>query len=704
MAIEYSHELREQSPDTWVFWVHASNVARLEQGFWRIANTVNISGRLDWKANIFKLVHDWLCNGTRNKWLLVLDGLDGVRSSYDALFTTANEPERGLSNTMRQLLSLYVPQCQHGSILLTTQDSEVALDLVEEKNIIAVEPMDEAQALALLQKKLGKQHRSKDIADLATVLESMPLAIVQAAAYILQREPHYLVRQYLEDFRIKRSDFLSEYQAGKPFKDWDAQVSNLCTWHLTFDYICETRPSAAQLLSFMSFFDPQEIPEVLLRRYVENRQRRSNPAGVNKGDRIDHDKESTPGLVRSDVSTLRKFSLISANADGAISELHGLVRSATRQWLVAHQQLEKCKEAFITIMMQTVQSGEYNDQTIFQMLFPHAQHVLEHQPIDKDSSKQWATILEETASYARDQGYYDKAELMQRRALRAREENEGKEHIDTLRSTTALAVTLHCQGKYKEAEERNGEALETSTRILGKEAQETLTIHSNLGLVLLDQTQFEQAEETFRRVLRGYRKKQKKDTGSLLTILSNLALAFHHQNKLEEAEKINRQVVSSREEILGKEDVETLRSIRSLAAVINDQGRHEEAEAMNREVLIMIQRVLGEEHPEALTSAHNLASGLRDQGKYKEAEKFYRRVLKSSESTMGGEHPDTLMSIYCLAHALHQQKNYLAARPLYKRALLGFKKALGSKNPKTKACSLFYSSLRRDMKRTRGGS
>jgi hypothetical protein len=44
--------------------------------------------------------------------------------------------------------------------------------------------MEEAHALALFEKKLDTDANSDDICELATALEYMPLAIVQAAAYI----------------------------------------------------------------------------------------------------------------------------------------------------------------------------------------------------------------------------------------------------------------------------------------------------------------------------------------------------------------------------------------------------------------------------------------------------------------------------------------------------------------------------------------
>lgn len=41
------------------------------------------------------------------------------------------------------------------------------------------------------------------------------------------------------------------------------------------------------------------------------------------------------------------YSLISASTDGTSCEMHRLVQLAMQEWLRAHQQFERCKEAFI---------------------------------------------------------------------------------------------------------------------------------------------------------------------------------------------------------------------------------------------------------------------------------------------------------------------------------------------------------------------
>ncbi|KAF2008302.1 hypothetical protein BU24DRAFT_138403, partial [Aaosphaeria arxii CBS 175.79] len=186
LAIEHAYRTREQSPETWVLWAHASNAVRLEQSFRDIADRVKISGRQDPQVNIFKLVHDWLCD-SKQPWLLVLDNVD------DASFLLEAQPAS--SKTAARPLREYLPYCEHGSILVTTRNKEAALQLVEQRNIITLDPMDEAQSLTLLARKLGAQADKSDgaklaeLTELAAALEYMPLAITQAAAYISQRAP-----------------------------------------------------------------------------------------------------------------------------------------------------------------------------------------------------------------------------------------------------------------------------------------------------------------------------------------------------------------------------------------------------------------------------------------------------------------------------------------------------------------------------------
>jgi hypothetical protein len=242
-----------------VFWVHASNNTRLEQSFREIADQVKARGRKDPQANVFKLVHDWLRDAKNGRWLLVLDNADDA-----AVFA-----EKDNGSALQQHLPRNIPSSRHGSVLVTSRTKRAAMQVVEDSDIIPIEPMHDAAAHALLRKKLGDTVEEDDsIAELATTLDYMPLALVQAAAYIRERAPRCSVQQYLDEYwqsdRSKTS--LLNREAGHLRQDIAASNAVLITWQISFEHIRYTRPSAADLLSLMSFFDRQGIQEGLLCR------------------------------------------------------------------------------------------------------------------------------------------------------------------------------------------------------------------------------------------------------------------------------------------------------------------------------------------------------------------------------------------------------------------------------------------------------
>ena len=172
-----------------MLWVHAGSMARLEQSFRDTADYAKIPGRQDPKANVFRLVHDWLRDGNNGQWLLILDNIDNPDLLSEVGDAGQQGQGTGKDDERRQPITAYLPQSQNGSILVTSRSKDVALKLVEEKDIVAVQPMAPVHALLLFEKKLGPLDQGDDTAELAAALEYMPLAIVQAAAYISQRAP-----------------------------------------------------------------------------------------------------------------------------------------------------------------------------------------------------------------------------------------------------------------------------------------------------------------------------------------------------------------------------------------------------------------------------------------------------------------------------------------------------------------------------------
>ncbi|KAI9767614.1 MAG: hypothetical protein M1839_004471 [Geoglossum umbratile] len=654
LAVEYSYRVRDISPDTWVFWVHASSIARFEEGYRKIAERAKLPGWDQPDVDILRLVYSWLCDEANGRWAMIIDNVDDVeidmqadrfpwrrirasqfvlspiRSSWRCVaqqeFSSTHSLLRGVfscpsdrykgskdgvsSNAAAALLES-LPQSPNGSILITSRSRDVAFRLTGSyADIIRVHPMDQSHALALLRNKLEGSFEQDDAVALVEALDYMPLAITQAAAYISQRAPRATVSRYLQDLCKDDRDRakLLDIDIGDSRRDGTASNSIIATWQISFKHIRRERPSATRLLSLMSLFDRREIPESLL------------------GGRYQEDNDASSDF-EDDLNTLTSFSLVATDVEGHQFEMHRLVQFSTRKWLELQGELEGWKEKYVTLMDDSYPVGRHENWKACQALFPHAQVAVACRPTDGGALEAWASVLFKAAWYAREMGSYHVAKEMDRSALEAREATLGGEHPDTLTSVNNLASVLASQGKYEEAEVMHRRALEGYEKVLGPEHPSTLTSVSNLASVLAGQGKYEEAEAMHRRALETNEKVLGPEHPSTLTSVNNLAFVLAGQGKYEEAEAMHRRALETREKVLGPEHPDTLTSVSNLASVLVGQGKYEEAEAMQRRALEGYEKVLGPGHPSTLTSINNLVSVLAGQGKYEEAEKMNRRAL-----------------------------------------------------------------------------
>ena len=151
----------------------------------------------------------------------------------------------------------------------------------------------------------------------------------------------------------------------------EARNSIIITWQISFDHIHRTRPSAADLLSLMSFFDRQGIPKSLVRdrAQAENRpgNREEPHSGDGQGNSNEDDSDSDSDSIsesdknnefEKDVRILRVYSFISFDTNQTF-EMHSLVQLATRKWLEVNGQLEVWKQCYIKNLSAEFPTGEH---------------------------------------------------------------------------------------------------------------------------------------------------------------------------------------------------------------------------------------------------------------------------------------------------------------------------------------------------------
>lgn len=165
-------------------WIYGANFARFNQAYQDIAEKLNIPGQNDPKINVLKLVADWLNDRSHGPWLMIVDNAD-IRSLYFPTIDADTSVHRNTKNCLVNYLPL--SSTKHGSLIITTRNKNLGMDLADGRDPIDVMPFSPEDAEKLLKSKILESYWDKSVAeDLLRVLGYIPLAITQAAAFMRQ--------------------------------------------------------------------------------------------------------------------------------------------------------------------------------------------------------------------------------------------------------------------------------------------------------------------------------------------------------------------------------------------------------------------------------------------------------------------------------------------------------------------------------------
>ena len=470
LILELVYRTRDKHKNCTVIWLPATNTESLYQAYLDAAQQLGILGCEEDKADVKRLVQDFLSKESAGQWLLVFDNADDIK-----MWTAQSGVEPGSGRLIE-----YLPRSEQGCIVFTTRDRKTGVK-VAQQNIIEVLEMNADVATQLLQKRLVNPDlvkNGKDTKALLKELTYLPLAIVQAVAYI--NENGIAFADYLSllaDQEEEVIDLLSE-----EFED-DGRYYNMknpvaTTWLISFEQIRHRDPLAADYLSFMACIDAKDIPKSLL------------PAGASRKKEADA------------IGTLAAYSFITRRTTDQMLDLHRLVHLATRNWLRKQRLITQWTEKTITRLEEIFPDNDHQNRSIWRTYLPHIPIVLISTAIDKDSEIRTELVRRFGLCLYSD-GRYNEAEVQFVEVLKIRRKVLGAEHPDTLTSIANLASTYRNQGRWKEAEDLDGQVMETRKRVLGTEHPDTLTSMNNLALTWKGQGHARKAlalmEDCFRR-------------------------------------------------------------------------------------------------------------------------------------------------------------------------------------------------------------
>jgi tetratricopeptide (TPR) repeat protein len=246
----------------------------------------------------------WLAT-TPKRWLVVLDD---VKSPHD-------------------LLGLWPPSARRGRVLVTTRRRDAAFR-GHRRQLIDVDVFSAAEAVAYLTEALAAQpDLLNGAAELALALGCLPLALAQAATFMLDRDLSCAAyRQRLVDRRRRLASLLPE---DEELPD-EHRATAAATWSLSIEHANRLQPTgiAGTLLEVASLLDPNGIPVDVF-----------TAAPVLALLTADAGREVDAEQSRDGLGCLHRLSLVNlaAHTDSGLRavRVHALVQRATRDSLSA---------------------------------------------------------------------------------------------------------------------------------------------------------------------------------------------------------------------------------------------------------------------------------------------------------------------------------------------------------------------------------
>ena len=428
IALEAAYRLHRQDPGCSVFWVPAVDATSFENAYRQIGQKLEIRGIDEDKVDVKVLVKAALSRDDAGRWLLIVDNAD----DKVLLFSRAKTPASKINNLPSIApLEQYLPFSRHGSILFTTRNHKVAMRLAGTASIIPIPEMERTESRALLETNLDSCliGNNESIQRLLDLLVDLPLAIKQAWAFMKANGTS--VRDYLQIYQ-ENSDTESALLSEEFYDEHRQSTENAVntTWLISFRYITELDPLAAEYLRYICFFAEKDIPRYLL-------------------------PSTTTLRTEKAIGTLTAYAFLTKR-DGNSYDIHRLVQIAARTWLKANGEWQAWATKALRWLAEVFPLPEHENRQVWIGLLPHAQHILQFRKdiaYGEEAEQTLEDLLFKVGKSFDLLGKYDEAEAMLREAWQLYDTVLGRDHPSTLGSMNNLALVHRRLGRYDEVDQ-----------------------------------------------------------------------------------------------------------------------------------------------------------------------------------------------------------------------------------------------------------
>ncbi|WP_328738272.1 tetratricopeptide repeat protein [Streptomyces erythrochromogenes] len=572
------------------------------------------------------------------RWLVVLDDV----ADPGDLIVGRDDPAR--------CYSLWPPAGPHGRTLLTTRRRDAAL-FGEGRRRIDVSLFTADESLAYLTASLNSQGRTEpadQLAALAHDLGHLPLALAQAAAYIVDSGESAAVYRYLlADRATTLTDLTPE---SLP----DEQATALAAaWSLSIDRADTLRPVglARPMLHLAALLDANGIPQVIVSSPSARTHLAAHrtPAGPTHpwlpkwwpGRRWRPLTPVSPKEAQGALRALDRLSLIDhqPGTPHQVVRVHQLIQHATRDTLTPNQHYHTARTA-ADALMDTWPKIE-RDTDLARMFRTNADALTRHAE-DALYSPDAHPVLYRLGISLGESGQVTAAIDHFRSLVTTCGSSLGEDHPNTLTARNNLAAMRGNAWDTADAVQALTDLVESMVRVRGTDHPDTLTARNNLAAMRGEAGDAAGAAQALTDLLESMVRVLGPNHYTTLTARGNLASWQGRAGDEAGAVQALTEVVESMVRVLGPDHPTTLTMRNNLAGWRGEAGDAAGAAQALTELLADRIRVLGEGHPDTLDTRSHLAARRGEAGDAAGAAQALTDLLELLERVLEPDHGTTL--------------------------------------------------------------
>jgi len=503
---------------------------------------------------------------------------------------------------------------------------------------VRLDVLDPAAAIQLLILRTGQPGRSdaQAAAQLAAELGYLPLALDQAAAYIVRQRVS--LAAYLASLR--------QDPARMHAKGTSAQQTIARLWDLHIKVIHERSPQASAMLGVLAHYAPDAIPRAML-----------------GGSAPREDTDEALGLLAS-------YSMITLTPDTV--SIHRLLQAVilTQPGHGAGDDAPSPRDTALDWLGLAIPDNPSTNVAawpLLRVLVTHAEALAGHFPPGQQPQA-LGRVKNEIAMFLYSQGDYAQALPLQQSGLAVYEAVLGPDHLYTAILQANLACTYCELGRYADALPLQERALALAEASQGPDHRDTAILLANIALTYHDAGRVADALPLEERALTITEAALGPDHPETAIRLNNLAWTYLDLGRPADALPLQERALAITEAAFGPDHPSTALLLSGIATIYCGMGRVADALPLEERALAVTEAVLGPHHRDTAFRLHNLASSYRLLGRVAEALPLQERALAVTEAALGPDHPSLAAMLSGLATIYRDLGRAGEAQPLQERA------------------------------------